>query len=144
MIDPVRGFGYRGGSKYKNWNEKMMKNMIYESELKVLEILWNQGRTTAKELAIQLNASTNWNKTTSYTVIKKCIEKGLVERLETNFICHPLITREEAQKLELQILADKMFGGSSDLLIASLLGGSRMTASQFDKLRSMVQEFTAD
>ena len=120
-----------------------MKNMIFESELKVLEILWNEGDTTAKDLAIKLNKSTAWSKTTSYTVIKKCVDKGLIERLGTNFTCRVMITREEARQKELEILADKMFEGSSDLLIASLLGGSKMTSSQIAKLRNMVQEFDA-
>ena len=119
-----------------------MKNMIFESELKVLEVLWNEGDTTAKELAIKLNESTGWSKTTTYTVIKKCVDKGLIERLGTNFTCRVTITREEAQKQESAILADKMFGGSSDLLIASLLGGDKMTASQIHKLRTMVKEFS--
>jgi predicted transcriptional regulator len=106
--------------------------------------LWNEGDTTAKDLAIKLKESTEWEKTTTYTVIKKCIEKGLIERLGTNFICRAIITREEAQKKEAEILANKMFGGSSGLLISSLLGGSKMTPSQLDTLRSMVQEFAVE
>ena len=121
-----------------------MKNMLFESELKVLEVLWRNGDTTAKNLAIALNKSTAWSKTTTYTVIKKCIGKGLIERLGYNFTCRALITKEEARKRESEILADKMFDGSSDLLIASLLGGSKMTTSQVDKLRNMVQEFAAE
>jgi predicted transcriptional regulator len=121
-----------------------MKKMIFESELKVLEVLWNEGDTTAKDLAIKLKESTAWSKTTTYTVIKKCVDKGLIERLGTNFMCRVKITREEAQKQESEILANKMFDGSSDLLIASLLGGSKMTSSQIDKLRRMAQTFDAE
>jgi len=121
-----------------------MKGMIFESELKVLEILWNEGDMTAKDLAIKLNESTAWSKTTTYTVIKKCVDKGLIERLGTNFTCRVTITREEAQKHETEILVNKMFGGSSDLLIASLLGGSNMTPLQIDQLRNMVQTFAAE
>lgn len=119
-----------------------MKSQIFESELKVLELLWEQGDTTAKELALQLKESTEWSKTTSYTVIKKCVDKGLIDRQGTNFLCHVLITREEAQRQESELLAEKMFGGNADLLIASLLGGSSMTSKQIDKLRDMVQEFS--
>lgn len=118
--------------------------MIFDSELKVLELLWNDGDTTAKDLAIKLNDSTGWSKTTSYTVIKKCVAKELVERYEPNFTCRANITKEEAQKQESQNLANKMFDGSSDLLIASLLGGKKITTSQIDQLRSMVQEFSEE
>lgn len=116
--------------------------MIYESELKVLELLWTEGNAIAKDLAARLKDTTDWSKTTSYTVIKKCVDKGLVGRTGDNFMCTPLITREEAQKHESEILAEKMFGGSSDLLIASLLGGSKMTTKQVEKLRNMVQGFS--
>jgi len=127
--------GYIIQGKY---GERMiMKSMIFESELKVLEFLWNEGDMTAKDLAIKLNESTAWSKTTTYTVIKKCVDKSLIERLGTNFMCRAMITREEAQKHETAILVDKMFGGSSDLLIALLLGESEMTASQIEILRDM-------
>jgi len=121
-----------------------MKKMIYESELKVMEILWNEGDTTAKELAIKLNESTNWSKTTTYTIIKKCIDKGLIQRIESNFLCRAVITKEEAQRQETELLADKMFDGSSDLLIALLLGGSHMNASQAKALRQMIQQFVIE
>jgi len=121
-----------------------VKNMIFDSELKVLDILWDKGDMTAKEVATQLNESTAWSRTTSYTIIRKCVNKGLIERLEPNFICRAMITREEAQKQELEILRDRMFDGSSDLLIASLLGGSKMTISQIDGLRKMVEAYGAE
>ena len=120
----------------------IMKSMIFESELKVLEVLWTEGDTTAKDLAIKLNKSTAWSKTTTYTVIKKCIDKGLIERLGSNFTCRAMITREQAQKHETEILAKKMFGGSSEQLIASIFGKSKLTASQVDQLRNMAQGFS--
>lgn len=122
---------------------EMMRSMIYKSELKILEILWSEGDMTAKDLAIKLNKSTGWIKSTSYTVIKKCVEKNLIERLGTDFTCRANITRKEARKQESEILIDKMFDGSSDLLIASLLGESKITSSQIDALRHMVQQFSA-
>lgn len=119
----------------------MMKEKLYESELKVMEILWSEGDMAARDLASKLKASTAWDKTTSYTIIRKCTEKGLVERLGANYLCRALITREEAQEQEVGLLADKMFDGSSDLLIASLLGRRKMTPEQVDKLRNLVEEF---
>ena len=118
-----------------------MKERLYESELKVMEILWSEGSMTAKDLASRLNTSTAWDKTTSYTIIRKCTEKGLVERLGDNYLCRALITKEEAQEQEVGLLIDKMFGGSSDLLIALLLGRKQMTSEQIDKLRNLVEEF---
>jgi len=121
-----------------------MEGMIFESELKVLEILWTEGDMFAKDLAYKLKKSTNWEKTTSYTIFKKCVEKGLIERSEPNFMCRAIITRKEAKEREVGVLTDKMFGGSSDSLIASLLGRNNLTPSQINTLRSLAQEFAGD
>ena len=122
--------------------------MIYEGEVKVLEILWGEGEMIAKDLAIKLEESYGWKQTTSYTVINRCVKKGLIQRIGSNFTCRPLITREEAQKQEIEILTNKMFNNTSDLLVASLLDSSEMTAPQIDELRLVIeekmQEFTID
>ena len=114
--------------------------MLYETEIKVLEILWYEGFITAKDLAIRLEESIGWKQSTSYTVINRCVKKGLIERMGTNFTCKALITKEEAQKQEIELLTNKMFNGASDLLVASILGSSKMTTLQMDQLRNMLQE----
>ena len=53
---------------------------LYDSELKVMEILWKEGELTAGHIAKILKEEIGWNRNTTYTVIKKCIEKGAVER----------------------------------------------------------------
>jgi len=111
--------------------------MIYEGELKVLEILWEEGEMAAKELASKLNESEAWG-TATYTVINRCVKKGLIERSGTDFTCRAIITRAEARKKESELLINKMFDGSRDKLIASLLGESKITASQIEKLRHML------
>lgn len=61
---------------------------LYESELKVMEVLWRQGETTAGQMAKILGEEVGWNRNTTYTVIKKCVSKGAVERREPGFgIC---------------------------------------------------------
>ena len=51
---------------------------LYDSELKVMEILWKEGELTAGHIAKILKEEIGWNRNTTYTVIKKCIEKGAV------------------------------------------------------------------
>ena len=55
-----------------------MEIKLFDSELKVMDILWKEGDTSAKEIAEKLNEQVGWSKTTTYTVIKKCIDKGAV------------------------------------------------------------------
>ena len=101
-------------------------DMLFESELKVLGVLWDEGDMIAKDLTNKLRKLTGWQITTSYTVIKRCVAKGLVERVGINFMCRALITREEAREHEIKILTDKMFNGSLDLLLVSLLRENKM------------------
>lgn len=64
---------------------------LYDSELKVMEILWKEGELTAGQIAKILKEEIGWNRNTTYTVIKKCIEKGAVERIEPKFRCRALL-----------------------------------------------------
>ena len=113
---------------------------LFDSELKVMDVLWARGDTTAKEISNILADSVGWNMNTTYTVIKKCIAKGAIERREPNFMCHALITKEEVRSEEANELVSKLFDGSPDLLFASLLGGKTMTREQIDRLHRWIDE----
>lgn len=117
-----------------------MRIKLYDSELKVMEALWAGGDLPAKQLAVLLHDQTGWNKNTTYTVIKKCIEKGAIARQEPGFVCHALITREMAQAQEVEELIDRMFGGSADKLFASLLGSKHVPKETIDRLKRIVSE----
>ena len=53
-----------------------MNIKLFDSEIKVMEVLWKEGDLTAKQLADILSEKIGWNKNTTYTVIKKCISKS--------------------------------------------------------------------
>jgi len=117
-----------------------MKSTIFDSELKVMDILWQKGDTTAKEIAVLLNEQVSWSKTTTYTVIKKCVDKGFIERRGSDFLCHALISKDEVRERETMELVDKMFDGSSDLLIASLISNHKISSEQSEKLRKLLED----
>ncbi len=111
---------------------------LFDSELKVMDVLWKEGDKTAKQISDILKAEIGWNMNTTYTVIKKCIAKGAIERKEPHFMCHALIAREIVQEAETEELLDKLFDGSPDLLFASLLGRKKLSKEQIEKLRQVV------
>lgn len=117
-----------------------MEIKLFDSELKVMDVLWKQGETTAKRLAELLREQVGWSKTTTYTLIKRCIDKGAIERLEPNFLCRPLVTVEQARELETNELINKMYDGSADRLVASLLGGGKLSPEAVERLRRLVNE----
>ena len=114
---------------------------LFDSELKVMGVLWKEGDTTAKQISDILKAEIGWNMNTTYTVIKKCIAKGAIERREPNFLCHALISREAAQQAETDELIGKLFDGSADKLFASLLGRKKLSAEQIARLKQIVGDF---
>ena len=105
---------------------------LFDSEWKVMEVLWQQNDQTAKEVSLHLAQSAGWNKNTTYTVIKKCIDKGAIERREPNFVCHALISKQQS-------LVDKVFGGSAELLFASLLSDRSLSKEELDRLKALVE-----
>ena len=80
---------------------------LFDSELKVMDVLWRMGDRTAKQISEVLKEETGWNMNTTYTVIKKCVAKGAILRSEPNFLCHALVTKTEIQAEEAEeLIAD--------------------------------------
>ena len=121
-----------------------MSVKLFDSELKVMEVIWKEGDITAKAIAGILGESIGWNKNTTYTVIKKCVEKGAIARLEPNFVCRALISREDVQGSELDELVDKLFDGSMEVLFASMVEQKKLPNNVIDKLKHIVGESGGD
>ncbi|MDE6747870.1 MAG: BlaI/MecI/CopY family transcriptional regulator [Lachnospiraceae bacterium] len=113
---------------------------LFDSELKVMGVLWNEGDVPARHIADMLSKELGWNKNTTYTLIKRCMKKGAIERFEPNFICHALIPKEEVQEAETKELIDKIYDGSVDKLFAALIGRKKLSAEQIEKLKQIVRE----
>ena len=114
-----------------------MDNKLFDSELKVMSVLWREGECTAKHISDVLKKEVGWNMNTTYTLIKRCINKGAIERSEPNFMCRPLISKEAVETNE---LIDKIFDGSADKLFAALLGEKTLSSKQIEKLKQVVDE----
>ena len=114
---------------------------LFDSELKVMDVLWKEGDKTAKQISDILKTEIGWNMNTTYTVIKKCIAKGAIERREPNFLCRALIGKETVQEAETDELIGKLFDGSADKLFAALLGRKKLSEEQIAKLRQIVGDF---
>jgi predicted transcriptional regulator len=111
---------------------------LFDSELKVMETLWREGDQSAGDLAKILKKEIGWNRNTTYTVIKKCIDKGAIERYEPNFMCRAIISKEQVQSYETSELIDKMFDGSKEKFFAAFLDGKNLTNDEVEQLRQIV------
>lgn len=111
---------------------------LFDSELKVMEVLWKEGDQPARNVAKTLTDQLGWNVNTTYTLIKRCIKKNAIERTEPGFVCHALIPKEDVQEAETNELINKIYDGSVDKLFAALLSRKKLSAEQIEKLRKIV------
>ena len=114
---------------------------LFDSELKVMGVLWNEGDCPARHIAEVLTGEYGWNVNTTYTLIKRCIKKGAIHRTEPSFMCHALIPKEEVQEAETNELIDKIYDGSAYNLFTALLGRKKLTADQIEKLKQTLEEW---
>ena len=117
-----------------------MKIKLFDSELKVMETLWKEGDLTAGQISKILKEEIGWNRNTTYTVIKKCIEKGAIERIEPKFVCKAIITKEEVQAYETEELIDRMFDGSKKDFFAALLSQKNLKPEELQELKDMIDQ----
>lgn len=117
-----------------------MEKKLFDAELKVMNVIWRDGETTAKAIADELGEKVGWNVNTTYTLIKRCIDKGAVERLEPRYRVRALVTKEEVQRAETDELVDKLFDGSADKLFAALLSRKSLTPEEIARLKEIVGE----
>ena len=112
---------------------------LFDSEIKVMEIIWQAEPITAKQVSLIAAETIGWNKNTTYTILKKLESKGAIKREEPGFICTSLVSRDEIQKAETQSLVDKLFGGSKKALFSALLEDEKLTESDIQELRDMIE-----
>ena len=117
-----------------------MKEKLFGSEAKVMEIIWNRGPLSAKEISLIAADSIGWNKNTTYTVIKKLESKGFIKRTDPGFICTPLVSQEEMQKKEAVSLLNKVFGGSRKALFSALLEDEDLSDTEIKELRDLIDK----
>lgn len=117
-----------------------MEMTLYDSELHVMNVLWREGDCTARHIADILAREIGWNKNTTYTVLKRCIAKGAIQRSEPHFVCHALVAQADVQAAETDELIDRLFDGSADKLFASLLGRGRLSPQEIEKLKQLVRD----
>lgn len=117
-----------------------MKEKMFDSEVKVMEIIWEKGSISAKEISLIAADTIGWNKNTTYTVIKKLEAKGFIRRDDPGFICTALVSQSEVQKSETKSLLDKLFGGSRKALFSALLEDEALSKDEIDELKNLIDK----
>ena len=109
---------------------------IHESEYRFCLILWQHEPVTAVELAKLCQARLGWKRTTTYTVIKRLGERGVLKN--ENGTVTALVSRDEAQASEIDELVEKKFEGSLPAFVAAFTRRQELSEKELDEVQRMI------
>ena len=112
---------------------------IFESEYRFCQILWDAEPVGSTDLVRLCREKLGWKKSTTYTVIKRLSERGVV-RLE-DAVVTTLVSREQVQRSESREVVDRAFGGSLPRFIAAFAGGKKLTRAEAEEIRRLIDEY---
>jgi len=115
---------------------------IFESEYRFCLILWEHEPIKSTELVKLCKEQLGWKSTTTYTVIKRLSERGVVKNEST--IVTSLVSKEEVQAAELNEMVEKTFEGSLPAFVAAFTRHGKITEKEIDEVQAMIDRFRKD
>ena len=111
---------------------------IFDSELRFCEILWEHQPVRSSELAHLCTEKLGWKKSTTYTVIKRLTERGVVQTEDA--VVTALVSRDQVQRAESRAFVERNFSGSLPGFLNAFVGGRGLSAEEADELRRMIAD----
>lgn len=112
---------------------------VYESEYRFCLILWEHEPIKSKELVRLCQEQLGWKSTTTYTVIKRLSERGVLKN--ENTVVTSLISKDEVQAAEIDELVEKKFEGSLPAFIAAFTRHQKLSAKEIDAVQAMIDRY---
>ena len=112
---------------------------VYDSEYRFCQILWEQEPVKSRELVRLCQEQLGWKATTTYTVIKRLSQRGVLKNEDT--IVTSLVSREDVQAAELEELVDKTFDGSLPAFVAAFTRHQKITEKEIDAVQEMIDRY---
>jgi BlaI family transcriptional regulator, penicillinase repressor len=111
-----------------------------ESELEILQILWQRGIATVREVHEELAKFKDVGYTTTLKLMQIMHEKGLVKRDESmrTHVYQPAVNKEKTQKHLLGKMIDSLFGGSSTQLVLQALGEQKASREELEQIQILL------
>ena len=114
-----------------------MTPKIFESEYRFCLILWVHEPIRSTDLAKLCKEKLEWSKTTTYTVIKRLSERGVIKN--ENAVVTSIVSKEQAQQSELEELMDKKFEGSLPAFIAAFGKRQALSDAEIEEIRKIIE-----
>lgn len=119
-----------------------MQYHINESEFRFMEILWEEEPVNSTDLVRICRERLEWQKSTTYTVIRKLCGKQIVSNEAS--VVRALVSREHIQKQESKEFLDRKFGGSLPSFITAYLQDRRLTKEEAERIRRLIEDASED
>ena len=112
---------------------------IFESEYRFCLILWENEPIRSGELVNLCREQLGWKPTTTYTVIKRLSERGVLKN--ENSVVSALVTKDEVQAAEISEMVEKTFEGSLPAFIAAFTKHQKISEKEIDEVQRMIDRF---
>lgn len=112
---------------------------VYESEYKFCLILWENEPIKSPELAKLCAEQLGWKPSTTYTVIKRLSERGVLKNEKT--VVTSQVSKEDVQAGEIDELVEKRFGGSLPAFIAAFTKHQHLKEKEISEIQDMIDNF---
>jgi len=111
-----------------------------ESELEILQVLWDKGNATVREVHEELASFKDSGYTTTLKLMQIMFEKGIVKRDDSSktHIYQANISKESTQKQMVGKMVNSLFGGSSTQLVMQALGTASPSKDELDEIQKML------
>lgn len=111
---------------------------IFESEYRFCLILWEHEPVSSRELSELCKEKLGWSKTTTYTVIKRLSDRGVLKN--ENTVVTSLVSKDEAQVSEIDELMEKKFEGSIPAFIAAFARSRKLSDKDISEIRRIIEQ----
>lgn len=118
----------------------MKEVRLHEGELNIMELLWSNKVLAAKDIAKIIKEYIGWEKNTTYTVIKRLIDKGAIIREEPGFQCKAAISKRIVQQTETKALLNKFYNGSLNNFFTEYLRNQELSNAEVLELQRIISE----
>lgn len=112
---------------------------IFESEYRFCLLLWEHEPVNSTELAALCADRLGWSKSTTYTVIRRLCQRGVIQNEKS--IVSALVSKEEAQSARLEEMVEETFEGSIPAFLAAFSKSTKLTKNEVDRLRALIDSF---
>ena len=115
---------------------------IFESEYRFCLILWDNEPVNSTKLVELCREQLGWSKATTYTVIRRLAERGVVKN--ENATVPALVTKEQAQQSRLTEMVEETFQGSMPAFIAAFSRGKKLSRDEVEQLRALIDSYSGE